>query len=238
MSGFRASKIMIDGIYAEDFGVYLKERPNIPTPLQDVDHINVKGRHGSLTRKYNYLDTELFVNFHMYDEGDGFKKVFRKAKHRLLNAKTLIFDDDPSVFYKVKSVTIDESPTILFKYGEIPTTFRLDPFQYEVDNPTETITSRTTITNEGYESEPIMTVHCNGTGNIYINNQEVTIQNINGTITIDSEMQNAYRIENGYVVNLNSHMIGRFPVLKHGQNTISFDGDITKLEIICNKRWV
>src|SRR5690606_4222876 len=154
---------------------------------------------------------------------------FRKAKMYLLNAKTLIFDDDNEVFYKVKNVQIDTAENYVLQFGEFTVNFTLDPFQYEVNNPTETITSQTTINNPGYEALPVITAHMSGTGNIYVNEQKVTIQNINGTITIDSEMQNAYRIEGGYIVNLNKHMIGKFPILRHGSNVIDFDGDISKM---------
>src|SRR5690606_38235708 len=171
-----------------------------------------------------------------YIHAESFKKNFRKAKMFLLNAKTIQVDDDDDVYYKVKSVTVHPAENVMKTFGEFVVDFVLDPFMYEVNNPTEIITSRTTINNPGYKSEPIMTVTCSGTGKIYINDQEITIQNINGTITIDSEMQNAYRIEGGYIVNLNKHMIGKFPVLRHGSNVIDFDGDISKIELIKNWR--
>lgn len=233
---FKASKLKINNVYTDEYGIKPKGRIEVPTPEQYVEQIEIKGRNGSLTKKYGYKVILLPVHFTIL--GDNFKKIFRKAKIHLLNAKTLIFDDDDEVFYKVKSVQIDTAENLVVKFGEFTVNFTLDPFMYEVDNPAETIISRTTINNPGYEAEPIMTVTCNGTGSIYINDQEITIQNINGTITIDSEMQNAYRIAGGYITNLNSHMIGKFPVLEHGDNVISFDGDISKIELIKNWRWV
>lgn len=232
----RASKLKINGVYTDEYKIKPKGRIEVPSPEQNVKHIEINGRHGTLTKKYGYKDIVLPVHFTILS--DNFKKTFRKAKMHLLNAKTLVFDDDDEVFYKVKSVSIDAAENLIKKFGEFTVNFTLDPFQYEIDNPVLTITSRTVIENEGYEAEPVMNVTCNGTGKVYINNQEITIQNINGTITIDSEMKNAYRIASGYVTNLNKHMIGKFPVLRHGSNVIDFDGDISKLEIICNKRWV
>lgn len=233
---FRASKLKINNVYTDEYGIKPKGRIEVPTPEQDVEHIEIKGRNGSLTKKYGYKNIDLPVHFTILS--DNFKKTFRQSKMHLLNAKTLIFDDDDEVFYKVKSVRIETAENLILKFGEFTVNFTLDPFMYEVDNPIQTITSKTTITNEGYEALPVITAHMSGTGNIYVNEQKVTIQNINGTITIDSEMQNAYRVSGGYVTNLNSHMIGRFPVLEHGKNTISFDGGISKLEIVCNRRWV
>lgn len=231
-----ASKIKINDVYTDEHGIYPKGRYEVPTAEKDIEFVYIKGRDGELTKEYGYKNIPFSVTF--YIKAESFKKTFRKAKPFLLNTKTIQVDDDDDVFYKVKSVKVNPADNTFETFGEFVVDFVLDPFQYELDNEPITITSQQTITNEGYKAEPILTVHCSGTGNIYINEQKVTIQNINGTITIDSEMQNAYRIAGGYVTNLNSHMIGKFPVLEHGDNVISFDGDISKIELIKNWRWV
>lgn len=236
----QASKIKLDGVYTDDYGLKVEDRYEIPTAEKDIEFIEIKGRDGELTKEYGYKNITLSVSFslNMRWKSESFKSAFRKVKRYILNAKTFAVDDDPEVYYKIKSAQIESAENKIVKFGQFVVNFVLDPFQYEVNNAPISITSQTTIHNPGYEAEPIMTVHCNGTGNIYINEQKVTIQNINGTITIDSEMQNAYRVSGGYVTNLNNHMIGKFPVLEHGQNTINFDGDISKIELIKNWRWV
>lgn len=231
-----ASRIKINGVYTDEHGIYPKGRYEVPTPEEDVERINIRGRDGSLTKKHGYLDIPLSITFYIHAE--SFKTAFRKAKMFLLSAKTIQVDDDEDVYYKVKSVTVRPAENVMKTFGEFVVDFVLDPFMYEVNNPTEIITSRTVINNPGYESEPILTVTCNGTGKVYVNDVPITIQNINGTIILNSEMKNAYRIANGYVTNLNNHMIGDFPVLRHGSNVIDFDGDISKIEIIKNWRWV
>lgn len=231
----RASKLKIDNIYTDEYGIKPKGRILVPTAEQDVEYVNIKGRHGSLSKKYGYKDIPLPIHFTMHDE--NFKPIFRKAKPFLLSAKTLVFDDDNAVFYKVKSVRIDPAENVMKTFGEFTVYFVLDPFQYEIENDPITITKETTIENDGHTAQPIITVQVAGTGKIYIGEQEVAIKDVNGTITIDSEMQNAYR--GGYPPqNMNNRMVGQFPVLEHGSNIISFDGDITELEIICNRRWV
>jgi len=92
--------------------------------------------------------------------------------------------------------------------------------------------------NSGYESEPYIKAYVAGTGKIYIGEQTITINGVNGTIEIDSAMMNAYRNESGLITNLNNKMIGDFPVLVEGNNRISFDGGITKLEINPRWRWI
>src|SRR5699024_4743077 len=95
------------------------------------------------------------VQFYMH--GDNFKKIFRRAKMHLLNAKTLIFDDDIDVFYKVKSVQIETAENIIKTFGEFTVNFTLDPFQYEIDSPEREITDEITLINHGYQSDPVIT---------------------------------------------------------------------------------
>lgn len=231
----RASKLKINGVYTDEYKVKPKNRIEVPTPEQDVEHKEIRGRNGSLTRKYGFKDILLPVHFTIHQE--SFKKTFRKAKMYLFNAKTLVFDDDNEVHYKVKSVQIETAENLVERFGEFTVIFTLDPFQYET-NPIQTITSPTTLNNQGYESEPYIKCFVSGTGKIYIGEQTITINGVNGTIEIDSTMMNAYRNENGLITNLNSKMIGDFPVLVSGSNVIKFDGDITKLEINPRWRWI
>lgn len=233
----RASKLKINGIYTDEYGFKPKGRIEVPTAEQRTEHVVIKGRDGSLTKNYGYEDIFLPAHFTMYDTDKGFKPRFRKAKHHLLNAKDLVFDDDNEIYYKVKAVRIETAENSIKQFGEFTVNFTLDPFMYELDNEPITITSQTTIVNDGHTALPIITAQVSGTGNIYINDQEIIIQDVNGSITIDSEMQNAYRAGSP-PQNMNDKMIGKFPILKHGDNVIEFDGDISELEIVCNRRWV
>ncbi|MCM3396781.1 phage tail protein [Oceanobacillus profundus] len=227
----------LDNVDTREFNIYQRERVVIPTPEEDNEHIEIKGRHGSLTKKNGFKDIELPIDFYFYEKA-SFKVTFRHAKVKFFNAKTLMLNDDDSVFYKIKSVVIDNALNDVLEVGEFTVNFRLDPFQYELSDSAKTITAQRTLSNPGYESEPIITAHVAGTGKIYINNVPITIQNINGTIIIDSELMNAYGNNNGIITNLNNHMIGDFPVFKHGSNVIYFDGAISKLEVNPRWRWV
>lgn len=227
--------LLIDNIPVSEYDLYYKELPDVPSPEQDIVQVYVKGRDGELTQKYGYKNIPYPIDLYFY-ENVSFRKAFRKLKPYLLDANTLSFADDNEVYYKVKSVQIDDAETNIYKLGMFTVEFNLDPFMYELDNDPITVTSRTVIENNGYKALPIITAQVSGTGKIYINDQEITIQNVNGSITIDSEMQNAYRAGSP-PQNMNKHMIGEFPVLEHGNNVVSFDGDISELEIICNRRW-
>ena len=237
MNPLMSSIVYINDIDTANQGVYPIGRAPVLTPEQDIEYIEIKGRNGSLTKKYGYKDITYPLEFYI-SEKPSFKQAFRTAKVFMLQANSLSFSDDPDVYYRVKSIRIDTAENLIVKYGRFTVEFTLAPFQYALNDSTKTITARTTLTNPGYESEPLITVHCSGTGKLYINNVPVTIQNINGMIIIDSELMNAYGNNNGIITNLNNHMIGDFPVFRHGSNVIDFDGGITKLEVNPRWRWV
>src|SRR5699024_5987107 len=109
------------------------------------------------------------------------------------DSKTLAMDDDLEVYYKIKSAHIEEADNAIKTLGKFTVNFRVDPFQYELDNEPITVFSRTAIENDGHTALPIITAQVSGTRRVYVNDQEVIIQNVNGPITIDSEMKNAYR---------------------------------------------
>ncbi|GIN71244.1 hypothetical protein J14TS2_17190 [Bacillus sp. J14TS2] len=229
--------VYINDVSVEKYDLSVADRPPIPTAEQDVEYKEIKGRHGSLTKKYGFKDIPYPITFNFLED-TSFKPAFRKAKMMFFYGKKLSFSDDPGIYYKIKSLSIEEAENVILEYGKFTVNFVLAPFEFEEESQPITITAQTVLNNEGYESEPYIKAYVEGTGKFYINDQVVTIQNINGTIEIDSEMKNAYRKADGYITNLNNHMIGDFPVLDHGENVIKFDGDITKLEINPRWRWV
>ncbi|WP_181294685.1 phage tail domain-containing protein [Heyndrickxia sporothermodurans] len=228
--------VILDTTKIKELNLSLSERPAIPTPEQDVEQKEIRGRHGSLTKKYGFKDIPYSLTFDFLED-TSFKPAFRKAKIKFFNAKKLSFEDDPGIYYKIKSLTIEDAENEVLEYGQFTVNFVLDPFAYEETN-IMTVTAQTTLNNPGYESEPYIKAYVAGTGKIYIGDQIVTIKDINGFIEIDCTMMNAYRIENGFITNLNNHMIGDFFVIPEGKSTVKFDGNITKLEIDPRWRWI
>ena len=94
-------------------------------------------------------------------------------------------------------------------------------------------TSGTIITNPGsVYSEPILTVTGSGNITLMVGMAIVELENISGSIVIDSVLQEAYQ---GTTL-MNDHMNGEFPVLKPGANAISWTGTVTKVVVRPNWR--
>ena len=81
-------------------------------------------------------------------------------------------------------------------------------------------------------SRPIIKVYGTGKGNVYIGNQNIVISDIDEYVTIDTEMQDAFKGSK----NKNNTVNTADVVLQPGNNAISFDGGVTSVEI--KPRWV
>lgn len=112
-------------------------------------------------------------------------------------------------------------------------------------NFTLTLTLKANITsfvvkNSGnYFSKPKLLINGSGIVGIYLNNYQVFKIDMTKTsqIFIDVEKMNAYYNDGTYANRIVTGKYDNF-ILKHGENTIGFDGNITSLTISNYSRWV
>ena len=221
--------IGIDNELANSYGLGLVGRPVIPTAKQKVEHIEIPGRHGSLTKKGAYENVPFKVKFNML-ERENIKPFIRHAKPWLLQGKTFFFTDD-DVHRKIKHVEMGDITTEIEEHGEFEVDFTLDPFEYTEDVNLK-LTKPGVIYNPGtIESDPKFWIVGNGNFRITINDVSFQIKDVNGSVVIDSEILEAYTD----TISMNHKMVGQFPIFNVGENTIEWSGAIQFMEI--RPRW-
>ncbi|MGN4664691.1 distal tail protein Dit [Bacillus cereus group sp. MYBK234-1] len=221
--------IGIDNQLASDYGICMVERPVIPTAEQEVEYIEVPGRHGSLTKKGAFKDVPLKIKFNMLEE-ENIKPLVRRMKAWLMNGKTLYFTDD-DVYRKIKHVVVGDIANEIEEHGEFEVDFTLDPFEYTED-ANIMLSTPGSIYNPGtMESTPMLFIAGNGTFRIFINDVSFQIKDVNGSVVIDSELLEAY----SGTVSMNDKMIGGFPEFQIGENKIEWSGAIQFISI--QPRW-
>ncbi|MBG9523398.1 MULTISPECIES: phage tail domain-containing protein [Bacillus cereus group] len=221
--------IGIDTELASDYRICMVDRPVIPTAKQKVEHIEVPGRHGSLTKKGAFEDVPLKIKFNLLED-ENIKPLIRRIKAWFLNGKTLYFTDD-EVYRKIKSVEIGDIANEMEEYGEFEVDFILDPFEYTEDVNLK-LTEPGIFYNPGtIESEPKFWIVGNGTLRITINDVSFQVKDVNGSVVVDSEVLEAY----SGTIPMNSKMIGEFPIFKIGENKIDWSGNIQFMSI--RPRW-
>ena len=205
--------------------------PEKISPKRRDETFTVPGRHGNLTTTDGAFESYIrSTEFIVKDK----KKIDEICAH-FKGSGWLIFSSEPDRKYKARVANQIEFSHIIRRFKRFVVEFEIQPFGYDVFEQTLVKTAPFSLFNIGtVDSEPLITIF--GTGNItlYVNNQSISLKEIAGSITIDSEMQNAY---NG-AASMNNKMSGEFPILSLGENHITWLGNVTKLEIQPNWRYI
>ena len=120
--------------------------------------------------------------------------------------------------------------------------FHVQPFKYLKDESKVSLNVTTQksvqVTNEGLEvSKPIFVLEGSGTIEIAVNGSNIfkyTFPSGENKVTINSLEEEAY-LDGVYK---NRNMLGEFPKLEVGKNTISWTGTLSKIEIEPKSRWL
>ena len=207
----------------------LIEQLEVPPKAEErKELIQIEGRNGYLTRNYdcyNPIQYEVQLSLYEYDQVAIIKKIFKGSGELTLSCC-------PDVYYKATICNPIEFERTVRQRRNCTVTFELQPLAYVKENEIKTIVDSGTIENiYNSKSFPYIKIYGSGTGNLYVNNETISILNINGYVELDCELEECYKDNE----NCNSKMIGDFPILLEGVNTISHDGNIEYVEI--DPRW-
>lgn len=225
----------------QDFGIYVASRPHIPSPERRVTYIDVPGMDSRLRRdEGTYGDITLSVECSFL--GDPVPKI-SAVKSWLLGAgeTDLTFSHIPGRKYLAQVVNSIDFEIVLKITSHFVILFNCQPFQYATENTPITVTdgSGYVLSNPGtVKSLPIIKVNGSDSGILTVNGNSVSFSNIDDSVILDSVIQETYKDTGATLVSKNSTKTGDYPILLLGQNTISFSGGITSLEITPNWRWL
>lgn len=222
----------------DDYGILITSRPNIPSPKRRVEYIDIPGRHSSL--RYDegtYEDITITVECQLKNK-DLIGKV-DEIKGWLLGTgeSGLIFSFQKDRKYIAQVVNQIDFSQIMKRFSEFIIVFNCRPFKYDAGNSLITLTkSNTSVNNIGtFESYPIISVYGNGNISLTIKGQTVKLYGISNKTIINSELMDCY---DEALNNLNPKMEGEYPKLDLGSNVISWSGNVSKIEILPNWRWL
>ena len=223
---------ILNGISSLEVGIYVIQLPPISIPERRVEEVEVLGRDGTLTIDDNTYkpiikNCEVYYNNRNIDAIANFLEdgevIFSNARDRKYKCK--IYQEVTGEYYFENEEGVWQHLNIVFN---------CQPFGYALDNEDITIaTNNYYIYNRySYYSEPIITVYGSGLIHLFINGEEIQLKDVDEYITINTVKKRTYKD----LTPLNSKKIGNFPVLKKGENTISWSGTVTKVVITPNWR--
>ena len=225
-----------NGVRCTDHGIYVLEQPPPTMPNERVTYTDIPGRPGSLTTLEGndvYEDVTLTAKCMIADPD-----VIPVLAGWLKGGGTVTFANREGGFYYARIVNQIPFEKILRgnPHRSFSVNFRCKPFWYE--NPGEPITltaASNVLVNPGSAySEPVIVVNGSGDITLIVNGEFVELTDIDGSITLNSEILEAYHAD----TLMNEHMDGEFPLLKPGNNLISWSGDVTSLVIQPNWRYL
>ncbi|MDE6357311.1 MAG: phage tail family protein [Eubacteriales bacterium] len=226
------------GQKSTDFGIEISKLPDIIKPERNIQTVTIPGRNNSL-----YIDENTYNSYSL-----NFECVinpFAKNKQNIdsiiewLNGfgELIISTEKDKIYNAVIKNSIPFSDTIGL-FPKFPIIFEVQPLKKSVNfrNETMEITKKTIINNIGtVDSLPTITIFGSGDITLKINDEEFLIKSINQYITIDSEFLEVYKNEENQNNKYNNF---DFPKFKQGKNTIDFVGNVNKIIVTPNWRWI
>lgn len=232
-----------NGERSTKYGLYITDKNVFDSPSRDVTYESIPGRNGDLiidNGRYNnisikYKTAIVAPKEKLWD----FHSTIRRIKSWLFENQGyfVLFDSYDPDFFRYAScsdVLNFTQDTKVQDIGSVEITFNCKPFRYTFEGKkVVTVTSSDIIRNiEYFPSLPYIKIFGQGDVTLYVNNEAFNFKNIDEYIEIDSETMNAYKDSEPQNFKMASL---EFPKFQHGDNSISWTGNVTKLEII--PRW-
>lgn len=225
-----------DGKNSQDLGLLISGEKTYNSLSRDVTTVSIPGRSGDLiidNRRYNNVEISYTVSFRK----DVPEKTRALKAWLLSNAGYRRLEDtyQPEYFRLAAISNATAFEISINRYGTAELIFNCNPFLFSKGGE-QTVSipaSGGRIYNpEYFESQPIITVYGNGNGVLSVNNINYNLSDIDGYVTINSDVGLVYK----GTENKNSTVnFIEFPTLQVGENIIDWTGGITKVEII--PRW-
>ncbi|MEY8762473.1 MULTISPECIES: distal tail protein Dit [Clostridium] len=223
----------------DDFGILISQRPGIPSPKRRVSTINIPGRNSNLRfDEKTYDDITLTVECSVKDRENIADKIDDITAWLFKTGESnLIFSFQEDKKYIAQVVNAIDFKQVYKYFSEFPIIFNCRPFKYAVENNiVNIIKAETTINNPGtIESEPVISIYGSGDIAFKINGQQISLKGVSEKIIVDSVIQDCYDDAGN---NLNGNMSGEFLKMKPGENIIEWSGNVTKVELLPNWRWL
>lgn len=216
-----------NGKTAEQMGLKIISLPPIQGSTERINEEEAIDRDGTLTFINGYTSDEKVV------EADYIGDNPVKVGKWLQGIGRVTFGNRENRYYKARINNIVPLSQVLENYlYNLQIKFKCQPFAYftEGDYPIDIPSSGIKIYNPGtYKSLPLITVYGTGAGSLTINGITYTITNIGSSISVDSDIMEVLNGKGDFLE------CDDFIELSPGENTITFSGGITKVEII--PRW-
>lgn len=227
-----------NGARSIDKGLTIEYCPSVGTGQRVVEKISVPGRSGDLV-----IDTGAYGNYiqpyeiWFKDKLRGTTRAARDIAQWLLSGIGYMrLEDtyDPEVFRLAMFTGPFDVENWMLTHGRATLEFDCQPQRWlKTGQLPVAVQSGQSLINTWQPAKPLIQVTGSGDGTLVVGGSTISISDMTGAITLDSETEDAYSgTEN---LNNNVQVNGGYPILKNGETAVSFSGGITAVQM--TPRW-
>ena len=239
-----ANYFVFNGQSSLELGIRIKNKNIYSSGKRDLSLVSVPGRDGDLVNS-NKRFVNSTVSYTCFVPASSIAELNTKIR----NVKKWLFVDsdqyheltdsyDPTflryAIFNSKLDIADEANRI----GTFTVSFSCKPLRYLLSSLTavEVATGNTLYNPFPFASKPYIKI--TGSGNITLTivnskgTKTYTFNNVSSYVECDSELMNCYK---GTTLKNSDFIADNFPLLEYGDNTITYSGSVSKVEII--PRW-
>lgn len=228
--------ILFNGVSSEDYHIQVEHPPGYETPERDYEIIHVPGRSGDVVidkGSYKNVDRKYEIAIGSYDRDfTSQANMISEWLHSASGYARLEDSYEPEYYRMAVYIETTSIENILSHAGRATVIFNCKPQRYLKSGDVPVVFNRAGALRNptGFSALPVVTVKGSGSGVLRIGGYTVAISSIDSSVTLNSEVQDAY----SGVQNRNSTITlsNGFPKLVPGDNEISFSGGITAVEVI------
>ncbi len=220
------------GKNSREMGISLLKLPPRIKPERRGELITVPGRDGFLFESedaFNGKTLEIECTF-LPPDGKSKEEIDALIQEILVwldgNGK-LIFSDYPNYYYDATIINAIPIERLFKRYRRFIIAFEVQPFSKSIE-PTilPVVVADEQVINvvSFFDTPPRIYLEAIGDVEVHINDTIMHLLDLESPIVIDGELMN---VADELGTNMNNHMVGDFPMLKPGKNTISILCDDT-----------
>lgn len=229
--------LTFNGRSTHEFGIFISGESTYSAPERNVTSQEVPGRNGSLLFDMgNFKNISVKYPSYIVEDLPSRIRDFLNYAGSLIGYQRL---EDTYHPYEFRMARFKTNPSIdtagyMNRSGKFTLDFDCKPqrFLKSGEEAIEFSTDGIILNRTNFPSKPFIKVYGTGSGSIGVGSETISITNLDTYMDIDCEIMDAYK----GAVNCNSYVSFTDDiVLNPGENNISFDGDITSIEI--TPRW-
>lgn len=221
--GIIDNELVFAGKSSKDFNIFCSGLGSYGSPAHEYEIVKIAGKIGNELRdKKTFSNVEVAYKCLIYGDIEDFERfrAFLNSQSGYQRLEDTMHPDE----YRMAVYTEALEPNIKgdTEGASFSLVFNCKPQRFLKDGEKtyHITTSGQLMNNTLYEAKPLIRVYEDGA--ITINGKALSYSNVSGYIDIDCEKMDAYKGS----TNMNRYVLGTFPTLTPGLNTISCTGSI------------